>query len=85
MVFHYQMKMVPDDFFEDVLASNNFLATTLSLLFANIEGLRTFFIKLINLNEILRCTPGKQRPPVTGHEVQGVVGKTIPKIIFTSK
>ncbi|KAL3076249.1 hypothetical protein niasHS_013520 [Heterodera schachtii] len=36
-VFHFQMKMVPDDFFEDVLASSNFLSSTLALLFANIE------------------------------------------------
>jgi A1 cistron-splicing factor AAR2 len=38
MALHYQMKMVPDDFFQDVLASNNFLITTLSMMFANIEG-----------------------------------------------
>uniref|UniRef100_A0A914H0E4 Protein AAR2 homolog n=1 Tax=Globodera rostochiensis TaxID=31243 RepID=A0A914H0E4_GLORO len=36
-VFHFQMKMVPDDFFVDVLARNNFLSSTLSLFFANIE------------------------------------------------
>lgn len=37
MVLHFQMKMFTDEFFEDTLASNNFIISTLSLLFANIE------------------------------------------------
>uniref|UniRef100_A0A914MWC1 Protein AAR2 homolog n=1 Tax=Meloidogyne incognita TaxID=6306 RepID=A0A914MWC1_MELIC len=37
MVLHYQMKMVPDNFFAETFG-NNFLVSTLSLLFANIEG-----------------------------------------------
>uniref|UniRef100_A0A1I8BST8 Protein AAR2 homolog n=1 Tax=Meloidogyne hapla TaxID=6305 RepID=A0A1I8BST8_MELHA len=36
MVLHYQMKMVPDNFFAETFG-NNFLVATLSLLFANIE------------------------------------------------
>jgi A1 cistron-splicing factor AAR2 len=43
-VLHFQMQMIPDDFFEDVLASNNFLATTLSLLFMNIEGISSLSV-----------------------------------------
>jgi len=38
MVLHFQMKMFTDEFFEDTLASNNFIISTLSLLFANIGG-----------------------------------------------
>lgn len=36
-VLHFQLKECPEDFFHDALAKDNFLASTLSLLFANIE------------------------------------------------
>jgi len=48
MALHFQLKECGVDFFEDALANDNFLITTLALLFANIEdhagegtGLRT--------------------------------------------
>lgn len=48
MALHFQLKECDQDFFEDALAGDNFLITTLALLFANIEdhagegtGLRT--------------------------------------------
>ncbi|CAK5082452.1 unnamed protein product [Meloidogyne enterolobii] len=44
MVLHYQMKMVPDNFFAETFG-NNFLVSTLSLLFANIEGFFLNFSK----------------------------------------
>jgi len=37
MVLHFQLKMVPDDFFQDVLSNDNFIHATLILLFCNIQ------------------------------------------------
>uniref|UniRef100_A0A914DPQ5 Protein AAR2 homolog n=1 Tax=Acrobeloides nanus TaxID=290746 RepID=A0A914DPQ5_9BILA len=37
MILLFQLKECPDDFFHDVLAKDNFLVSTLSLLFANVE------------------------------------------------
>lgn len=43
MVIFYQIKECPDDFFYDNLAKDNFLASTLSLFFANIQGFFKLF------------------------------------------
>lgn len=49
MIIFYQIKECPDDFFYDNLAKDNFLASTLSLLFANIQGFYfVWFNNLIN-------------------------------------
>jgi hypothetical protein len=46
MALHFQLKTVEDDFFEDVLAKDNFLIATLSLLFANIQGFRCYLFPI---------------------------------------
>lgn len=38
MILFFQIKLCPDDFFDDVLSKDNFLSTTLSWFFANVEG-----------------------------------------------
>lgn len=39
MCLYFQLKECPEDFFRDELAKDNFLWATLSLLFANIQGI----------------------------------------------
>lgn len=37
-VLHFQLKECPEDFFVDIVSRDNFLTTTLSRMFGNING-----------------------------------------------
>uniref|UniRef100_A0AC34Q0U8 Protein AAR2 homolog n=1 Tax=Panagrolaimus sp. JU765 TaxID=591449 RepID=A0AC34Q0U8_9BILA len=53
MVLFFQIKLCPDDFFDDVLSKDNFLSSTLSWFFANVQDSPSF------LNPELRTKTAK--------------------------
>ena len=44
----FQLKECPTDFFIDIVSRDNFLTTTLSMLFANIRGLYLHLSEVLN-------------------------------------
>ena len=56
MIFFIQIREVPNDFFVDIVSSNNFLATILNQLFAFVRNNETVDLALRNRMEKFQVT-----------------------------